>query len=1492
MLTPGVNLPAGQVVDVWPELLKEQLQSVTDEDLWVITANAQHERAWGVPAYGGSVFSRAIVAGFAGNADQNQDRTIDLEEFYQYVFHFTDSAVKNASAEAVSQSPQLLRAGSYPPSSPFPLLCAAGGIDVQKLVAEANADQQAKEKAADTPENATGDSGAPADASSNTPTGSATTPIDLNSGSDSTSDDPSTASQAKSERVDPTLPLPLGGIKWPESKLLAQEAPEPKELVALAWELHDAWLQDANSPAAQLIVQYPVHYRAWLDLIRDTESSITSANTADQVLAAQRLRAELLGLKQWTTGENVQSGTVFRRLSSPSQTELATRWSRYSLSIAEEINRRDPAPTAAMLKTFGGFRQAVETSPEALKEWLQSPESAVTNQSYEFWLASELMSRSAMPWELAKRQQSVQRRLYSRLADARSTSPQGFELLQRAERLRVEAYRISIEQINDDWQTVAQQLLDQTEHLIDVVEQSQSIFAQLEFDATILSAETQQLMALLPVLANHSLGREVETECQNAIMALNVWREWSLGKPSPDFDRLMGVAQQIKAASKRLKQFWSKRLFAKATTAPWSSTAWLASQLLETTLGSAVERLTLRELVLKTRQAEAFTGTPLPEARATIPNDSDLQRKLRPGVLAWTRLATSWAELQGWQPTKELTGLSEQAASTDFLKSLVAIKTSLQRFFDESRNELRTSFVQSDSAVLDGVPARLTFNTQPTRFMALHENSSGLDTERDLADVLINQDADQLFFQWQGLLRVNVADANAAEYDLISRLLNRTKVEFGTRIGNLSLAKLEPNSLRWDGPTRVNLVDTPSQQSTWNLLSNVDLSQPAWVVLEYDPALLQVSLDTREGVLRHTDLGALLRNASADAEKRITETVANGGSADEIDAIRNQLAELQSALQYPLQPLPLKDTILRPLSPADKHAFTLTLTRAAQQSRQPRLVLHAVQGTSYVRTSIAIDVPAIPSLDLAIDGLPGDKKQTDEGWTLFPWPNRESNYRMTLRQDGTLDQAVHVELLTLLERRDVQVPNRMLKAEQARVVLDALGPTTRVVKLENLTLSASGQRIEIPWLPEERPPAGAPGDNAGNAANSITQPQVQSVGQGKDDKSAETAAKKPLVESIRHGLVVIITQLSTGEQLMRRIDFRPRHPRSYVTASVGYDRTKELVSIQVSAKNAKELPDKGIPVQAEYFPALQGSAASTAVTLTPQSPIAKMFTTLPSQAGQNATLWLHIDGFPRALTFSIPLDHSNYDIAEDRHRTNLQVLSPQPGSPYAAPVEKLPVRLRVDAPAGAFESIRDRLEVGFDVDRDREFASEQPVVLMADRQADISLLSFQPRGVLSFNSRVQDWEIDVPGRGLQNVRVNVLARLAIGPEVAWSEPTEIILDGKGPEIEDVRLKSTQLVADADPIRVEVDAADDGLTGVAAVEFGFDTKGTGEFIDQPAPILALAMWTVVGLPRYLPKVCCPELRRCWSVRKTTPVTPVRIIAPSSVSNRAPKSRCKW
>ncbi len=287
-----------------------------------------------------------------------------------------------------------------------------------------------------------------------------------------------------------------------------------------------------------------------------------------------------------------------------------------------------------------------------------------------------------------------------------------------------------------------------------------------------------------------------------------------------------------------------------------------------------------------------------------------------------------------------------------------------------------------------------------------------------------------------------------------------------------------------------------------------------------------------------------------------------------------------------------------------------------------------------------------------------------------------------------------------------------------------------------------------------------------------------------------------------------------------------------------------------------------------------------------------MFTTLPSQAGQNATLWLHIDGFPRALTFSIPLDHSNYDIAEDRHRTNLQVLSPQPGSPYAAPVEKLPVRLRVDAPAGAFESIRDRLEVGFDVDRDREFASEQPVVLMADRQADISLLSFQPRGVLSFNSRVQDWEIDVPGRGLQNVRVNVLARLAIGPEVAWSEPTEIILDGKGPEIEDVRLKSTQLVADADPIRVEVDAADDGLTGVAAVEFGFDTKGTGEFTDQPAPILALAMWTVVGLPRYLPRVCCPELRRCWSVRKTTPVTPVRIIAPSSVSNRAPKFRCKW
>ena len=172
------------------------------------------------------------------------------------------------------------------------------------------------------------------------------------------------------------------------------------------------------------------------------------------------------------------------------------------------------------------------------------------------------------------------------------------------------------------------------------------------------------------------------------------------------------------------------------------------------------------------------------------------------------------------------------------------------------------------------------------------------------------------------------------------------------------------------------------------------------------------------------------------------------------------------------------------------------------------------------------------------------------------------------------------------------------------------------------------------------------------------------------------------------------------------------------------------------------------------------------------------------------------------------------------------------------PASGPPLEMRVDAPRGAFppDLIDDYLEVGIDVDRDREFRDEKTYRFQSDRLVVIKATDLHPNGALQLETRVSDFAIDLPADGLSNAVANLLARLSVGPHVTWSESVPVVLDAAPPKIDRVEMNPGRVVEVGSEVEISVWASDADLSGAAKVEIGLGSP-SGEFAANPPPVEA-------------------------------------------------------
>ena len=1467
----------GMLVNEFPRLLEQEVAASGDENLWVLTSNAVLERSHVSPALERSVFGYFVSLGLRGAADANGDRAIDVDELYRFVRTNVSAWVRGASGGREAQTPLLLWGGGreLPPTRSPVLLAAtevaggafklpkpsakfpdvAGGIaspytnratqdfapvaaKSQKKVpglkqarkaAKTNAKLNKKIKESKDAKAAAARNSAVEPAQGSPKTDGAKPDAAKPEPSGETKDQAAGESSAKPAAGDKEASPPGGaadgsdktatdaatdGAAKPPAKPAAPPPPPtPGELLAQAWQMRD----DLESPSGD--EPRPLDYapQTWHEfqqwLFAEEQLYRAGAMSDPKELAAglKKLLPRMAAIPAPPPLDKDDPPDYAARISQLRPTLPSGVDSPWSLAMAQyfSIRSRVPLPSEQAAAAVAIDRFTTDGSAAEFAAWEKKLSPALDRFSEVRW-ARQLARLPGLEWTTVQRALSARRLAEQVVTIAPAALPWIHERIESADRLRLSAERLLTDDIGIDRQPNANRLL----------RQATDLYHEAADDVAVVSGAMQLRRDLL-----------------NRLPYYLDWRQaagWEPLADAPKDGDLSALIAKLAELDRVLAAGWRQAVGRQPTAADQSPVAEQIEQInkLAAELASLADRI---ESGLGDSNIDGLTGS-APGAAAGPRIEAFLSTPLV-GAESRQRLLAAAAEVDGkqavafrplkaeisfeppptvtadrWQQILERARLQAavvqlaarespaNAAAANALTDLTVACKPAANSGDKSAGDIEAA--RWEACRRFGVALQDFYHSLPgeaDRLRAQHSADSLHLADRllRLADMRHPASAEAassttaladgslyaLLIWEQRRLEAALADAPASE----SGYLTDAAASYFAQAEQIPLqpaAEAPANlPLVLTGPSKVKLATDPEQLVELSLRSTAAKPTDVWVVCHYDPALIEVQSAGEARVYddRH------LESAGDRAKLAPTGTLRAGAA----------------------EPLRLR----------------VTAKPGARNST--RLIVRAISSDSVsARHEIDIALPSPQTIELAVAGPPGTWAQASGVTSLYPFPNRKTNYRLSLVNNTPVDRTVDVELLALDARPPIVPPAAALAADDAERVLP------------KIALPAGGKAVPLPFpAAEEKKPGEAAKPEAAPAASATASPSASPAPApaAKPPAPASDEPPPPPRPVLDRGMLLVITDRDTKLKTIQRIDIETQRPRRYVRPKVGYNLDRETLEIRIVPQDKSLVPEGGIKVHAQVGATLPpGTQAQFDAEIKSPDDVAHLFCELPADSAKVVPVRITVDGYPRAFVYRVPLGIQSTDLPEETDLREIRITSPEPEAAYKAPIESIMVDAQVDAPLGAFQNRDDLLEIGIDVDRDRDLRGDEPRVrLSADRQVNIWLDRAAPGGIFTLDTKVSDFHLQVPTPALRNARVSVLGRLFVAGKTGWSEPVDILLDGTAPRVERVELKPAAVVIGPD-VEVSVWPTDDNLSGVVKVEAGFDTTGHGKFDDTVEP----------------------------------------------------------
>lgn len=1406
--TPARDPRLGFIINEFPRLLAHELSLVHDPGLWVVASHGILEQSHWRSEDRRTVFEYYTSRGLAGDADLDGNRTVDLAELYRYSSAHVARWVRRHSANALTQTPQLLG----PSTEPLELAAAIQLVPVPRgdpLATVANRVAKKAAKPKDKTANrkpATKDPGAaptpPAPSAPVASSTSATAPAAPSSGKPETlpgKSDPATASAATDPGSAPVTAQVDPKVDAASSRGATQAASEPApanvataqraasamdhqatadELLRAAWRLRDA-LQARAPGSASPVDDAPHAWREFQEGLLSLEWLWRSGDSADARLVESELLeyystlAEQLALSQ-PRAIDPQSSLVERLA------RLQARWdawefqppaltwgSRPALSFAGQ----DQARATRLLETIEAW--STRADREGLDPWLAGLSDA-EREYVEIQTALDWSRVRGLDWK------SLSTLWRTRLLAERANS-QPWSLPWYADQLR-DANELCLAcetDLRESWDHHSR--VDALRRL----ERARRAYEEVLVNSSALRAAWELRNDLLfnaASLVELAAGLECEplaAEDRHAdlLAMLEALRDLSdlfsdLARTTPE--ELFTTYRRLVAADRRVRDSLIAGSLDKLQE---GSVSWRQVHrrelLLRSTLLGAADRDRLWSQAASARDPDPDSEPRLalpPAARAIrasiVPNWDAMFRRAECELALVQLIALDAASLAPDERSPEASFARLRAASRRRARGG-------GRASEESLWTAYRDFGKSIQAVYLLLPGRI------------------LDTDAQIAKQAVGKNGQ--------------SRARLYRTECWSRLLD---VQGASRIGVTDLA----GRLR-----RERLADSLE-----------------WQAQRASLASQEASLEARDFLARVADRYAWGANLVADRAVRALDRAAcvQVECAGELELADDAPTDFVLHLQNPSATtaevrlvLDYDPSLLRIVAPRDQpvHALVdgqdpwqlahaarlaaresqelhLRIEPLAPRAESTRLVVRAYSAKSCLRSTVEVKLPGIPNVELVLHGVDGTWQSAANEISLSPFPNQTSEFRLGLVNRSDVPRTVRVSLASAKPAAP-----RASAVTPGRYEVDQV-----LAEVPELKLPNDGREVRI-LFPPPVPPAAAP---AGGVP-SLVDPRVE----------------------VSSGLWLVVTETATGRCMTRFLSIAPLRPASYLRATCAYDPARDRLEVRVVHVDPSRSPPGGTRLRLTLDDPDQERAVVVEGELKPDDLETRLHAQVQHDPTRKITVWLAADDFPRAFVFSVPSSVTSSEILPLANLCDVRLALRESSPVRAAPLESVAVDLQVDASAGSLRDPRNVLELGFDENRDRELSGERRLRLATDRQVDVRYAPAEAPGDLRLAVRVSDYHLQLDARGLLDVRANLLARLVVGDQSAWSEPPSIVLDATPPWTTRIDLDVEQGVVLGAKLQATILAGDASPGQVSRVEAIFDLNQTGCWDPQAKPALA-------------------------------------------------------
>ena len=457
---------------------------------------------------------------------------------------------------------------------------------------------------------------------------------------------------------------------------------------------------------------------------------------------------------------------------------------------------------------------------------------------------------------------------------------------------------------------------------------------------------------------------------------------------------------------------------------------------------------------------------------------------------------------------------------------------------------------------------------------------------------------------------------------------------------------------------------------------------------------------------------------------------------------------------------------------------------------------------------------------------------------LTPFAGHETSYDFRLINTATHPKKYTAVVYAIPAADDV--------ATNRDVASLAMAGETRGAELaRNVLTLAPGDTVSIPFFPSQPSSPDKPAAPAADAAKPG------------DAKDSDAAAKAPAPD-ISSGLVCVLTEdtksagANTADEPRRQVvvvEIETQLPSNYITPRVDYDaRTGEIAAV-LSVRDPSLLPAAGSKVEMEVVTeqkVRQPPQARRETRLTPQAPEDTLRVFAPAGTPARAEVFLHVDGYPRAFIYDLPLDASLPNV-ERTLRELRRVVLPNPESfrVYYPGTVKEPVRFpfSVDMPPSRERSYLARLFV--DARLGGDFNPDEDKILLQsfkDRVHVATLVKPKTGDGMAIHSQVSDFVtmLDLtPYLNEVRIRAQLVRREGDREEVLGDADDQadreivLYLDGEAPTLS--AQGPTRAVDPNEKFRVDVYPRDQ-VTEIDKVEYALKVQPKPDSTDPEERVL--------------------------------------------------------